>query len=543
MTDDRFDRELGARLRAYESRLPGSDPSLSETPSRPPSWPMIGGGALVAAASVLAAVVLLGELRGGIGPSSSPGPGLSALPSYSADADWGPLAVIEGTGDEARNEGTLVVTGECVFLERDGERTLLVWPAAQVRWNADDDSISFSTLRQGVLALRSGDYVVLGGGGSSADEGYLSGAAWADSIDWVHRPADACLLDARWFVTDVASIGAPTPTLEPSAVAWVPLPIPEASRPVASLNGVTEWNGRLLAAGRADETRGAIWWSDDGATWQQATVPGSPPDRMVHVQTPFAVGDRLFAIGITAIPAGSGPVGSVIWSSMDGVTWTDTPASAEFETHPVRVVAVREQTVVAVEGHETATGSAFWVTSDGGATWQQAPLATDGWWAHHGLVDRDTLYAVGQSFEGSDSAAVVWTSVDALRWDRTELGPGRALRIARLPDGTLLVIGDDGDAPMGWTSPDGREWARSAIDLGCCGTAFAITPSGFVTVQGAADGSGSVVAVSSDGLTWSVTGPLAGEMRDVAWTKTFGVVIHGLDPKGRPAIVVGWESN
>lgn len=546
MTDERFDRELSERLGAYESRLPGGDLPGAVRPRSSPRWPVIGAGAVATVATVLAIGVLVDPWRPDVGETvRSPMPSASALDSSTAGAvNWGPLAVVEGSGDMARNEGSLGITDECVVLERGGERALLVWPADQVRWNAGDGTITFTTIHDGAVTLRSGDYLVLGGGGSSTDEDGLDGTAWADSIAWVNRPADSCLGDSRWFVTDVSSIGVPTPTPGPSPVAWIPLPVAETGRSFASLNGVAEWNERLLAAGRSGETRGAVWWSDDGTTWQEARVPDSPPDVAVHVQAPFAVGDRLLAFGTTASPLGSGPIGSVLWASADGMAWTEVPTSPQFEASPLGVIGVRGQTIVAAESHETATGSAFWVTSDGGASWRQAPIEPDGWWAVDGLVHDGTFIAVGQTFgDGSQSVATVWTSPDGLEWDERELGAGRAVRVAQLLDGSLLVLGDDGEAPMGWTSQDGREWAEAAVDLGCCGTAFAVAPSGLVTVQGPEDGSGSVVATSSDGLTWSVTGPLAGEMRDVAWTETFGLVIQGLDPAGRPAVIVGWESN
>jgi hypothetical protein len=328
----------------------------------------------------------------------------------------------------------------------------------------------------------------------------------------------------------------------PSPAAWIPLP-DGGDDGLASVYGVTEWNGRLVATGSDGHARGAIWVSNDGIVWQSATVPDPPPDLGVSLGAPFVVGDRLMVFGTTFYPAGSGPVGSVAWTSTDGMAWTDTDASAQLGSSPLGLVGIRGQTIVAAEGHETPSGSAFWVSDDGGASWQRSAIdPDDGWWAIHGLAHGDGFVAVGTVFESfvDEPTATVWTSEDGLSWQRTALGPGRVNRIVEMGDGTLLVVGDDGEAPMGWTSTDGRTWSRSDIDLGCCGNEFTVTPSGFVAVQGADDGSGSVVYSSSDGLNWSVAGPLAGEMRRVAWTETFGVVISGLDTEGRPAVVVGW---
>jgi hypothetical protein len=67
-------------------------------------------------------------------------------------------------------------------------------------------------------------------------------------------------------------------------------------------------------------------------------------------------------------------------------------------------------------------------------------------------------------------------------------------------------------------------------------------PSGIVAVDGAEDGSGSVVYASSDGLDRSVVGPFEGHVMGVTWTESFDVVIHGRDGGGRPAVITGWEA-
>ena len=54
MTDDRRDRELSERLRAYESRMPGAEPPTPGASrfTSGPRWPVIGVGALAAIAAV-----------------------------------------------------------------------------------------------------------------------------------------------------------------------------------------------------------------------------------------------------------------------------------------------------------------------------------------------------------------------------------------------------------------------------------------------------------------------------------------------------------
>jgi len=115
-------------------------------------------------------------------------------------SEWGPLALVEATGDMARNEGMVVITDACVFLERDDERGLLVWPADRTRWNPGDRSISFTTLEGGEVTVESGQHVVLAGGGAGVGE---DGDAWTETIQWARRPAPECVTRGAWFVTDI----------------------------------------------------------------------------------------------------------------------------------------------------------------------------------------------------------------------------------------------------------------------------------------------------------------------------------------------------
>lgn len=108
---------------------------------------------------------------------------------------WGPLAVVRSTGDDARTEGTLRITEECVFIESQGEIALLVWPADRTAWDPVARRVSFRRSNGQLVAMQSGAAVALGGGGSSA--------ARDSHVDWIASPAPSCLTRGRWFVSDV----------------------------------------------------------------------------------------------------------------------------------------------------------------------------------------------------------------------------------------------------------------------------------------------------------------------------------------------------
>lgn len=152
---------------------------------------------------------LVGHMVAGVGfvpLGESPAPSAAVgSPSAGPSADpWGPLAVTpENAGMDARNEGILILTDRCAFLERGGERELLVWPANQTTWSPATAGIVFRRSSGEVMTMRDGERIVLGGGGWSRAEGGLAGADWAGQIEWVAEPDPGCLVDVRWLVSDV----------------------------------------------------------------------------------------------------------------------------------------------------------------------------------------------------------------------------------------------------------------------------------------------------------------------------------------------------
>lgn len=121
-----------------------------------------------------------------------------------ADVSWGPLAVmVTDFGMQARNEGTLVMTDQCVFLERGGERQFLVWPANETSWLPATKEIAFRRTNGEVVSIRDGQFVVLGGGALSFTVDGPNGEKLPRRIDWVVAPDPECVVDVRWLVSDV----------------------------------------------------------------------------------------------------------------------------------------------------------------------------------------------------------------------------------------------------------------------------------------------------------------------------------------------------
>jgi len=116
----------------------------------------------------------------------------------------GPLALVDGTnGDAARSEGVIRFIGGCVLLENRGETVLLVWPAAQTKWDDTPGSIVFTSIGGEVVELSNGVGVALGGSGISRAENGISVERWIASLDWVAPPNPSCIRNGTWFVGDV----------------------------------------------------------------------------------------------------------------------------------------------------------------------------------------------------------------------------------------------------------------------------------------------------------------------------------------------------
>src|SRR3972149_8675602 len=89
-------------------------------------------------------------------PSGSP----VTSPTQSAQADeFGPLAVIDSAGGSAARGGTgpLRVDDNCVTMTREnGETLMLIWHAAEVRWDEGNEEIIFSSAAQPEAGDRKG---------------------------------------------------------------------------------------------------------------------------------------------------------------------------------------------------------------------------------------------------------------------------------------------------------------------------------------------------------------------------------------------------
>ncbi|MGH9113876.1 MAG: hypothetical protein ACRDZN_16490 [Acidimicrobiales bacterium] len=160
-------------------------------------WRRTGVAAFLAAALAAAAC---GDDTDETGTAGSADPTVS-----NSGPPWGPLSVVPGAGSgaEALIQGTLRMTGDCVFLDERGDDVLLVWPADRTTWTPETGTISFQRTDGQAVPLADGDEVTLAGGGSSVDEGGREAEDWVAALEWVSEPPSACVTDTRWFIGDL----------------------------------------------------------------------------------------------------------------------------------------------------------------------------------------------------------------------------------------------------------------------------------------------------------------------------------------------------
>jgi hypothetical protein len=103
--------------------------------------------------------------------------------------------------------------------------------------------------------------------------------------------------------------------------------------------GTRGWIKAVTAAGPGLVAVGfphRAWFSSDGLAWTRATLPPVPPDvypgddgqmPQVYLDDVAAAGDHLVAVGGMTMNDMSQE--AVIWTSGDGVTWTDVPLDPE----------------------------------------------------------------------------------------------------------------------------------------------------------------------------------------------------------------------
>ena len=111
-----------------------------------------------------------------------------------------------------------------------------------------------------------------------------------------------------------------------------------------------------------------VWSSPDGLNWTQATGAAAFSSRAYHVATVFH--GRMWVIG----GADTNNTKNDVWSSADGITWTQATASAPFTPRiKLEALTLNDQLCV-VAGDDGTRTHDMWCSADG-AQWRVAASA------------------------------------------------------------------------------------------------------------------------------------------------------------------------
>jgi hypothetical protein len=308
--------------------------------------------------------------------------------------------------------------------------------------------------------------------------------------------------------------------------------------------------GRTVRASGDDmETRGAIWASPDGRTWDRLAVPGVTAAAVTGV-----IADES---GYVAWGASGTDLGVGFWVSPDGRAWTRTAGIVSPDPVEVAGVARLGNELVAIGTAEVGSPDgdpveAFrtWVSADGrswqpvtpstpagwsgglegligtgdaiigwagptsltstdGRTWEAAPIAGDREWVGEVVASGGTAVAVGSGPVVGEAGAppppsAIWTRSSDGAWNVVELQPEPSvgwLREAIWYAGGFVALGSADTQTVVWRSANGRDWteASSVPDTAVDGEEEGCTggPCPLTMVNDLAAGPSGLVAVGS----------------------------------------------
>jgi hypothetical protein len=254
--------------------------------------------------------------------------------------------------------------------------------------------------------------------------------------------------------------------------------------------------GSVVANGLADA---AAWWSADGETWEQGTLPLKRAWRGLLAGGSVLDGVIAAPSGLVAVGGGLyGQPPGLVASSLDGQTWT--PQLGDEPVHYADIASMGTGFItVGKEARRRGSFPEAWDAADiDPGTWDAVRIADVGQATHIQVAPDGTRVSAGYvvNRRGSPVASPVWRSVDGAEWtaiEPQERPGGRITGLAWTPVGFLLAFHE---GPV-WISADGIEWQRT-LEVSE-GPVSAVGAIGDDVVAFGTDR----MWLSSDGITWS----------------------------------------
>ena len=261
---------------------------------------------------------------------------------------------------------------------------------------------------------------------------------------------------------------------------WSQVATSAAIFPPRTGHTLTAFNNQLWVIGGFDNAANLggtntamndIWSSSDGITWTQHTPAGGTvfSPREGHDATVF--GGKLWVIG------GTGASGDLndVWSSIDGTTWVNSTANAAFSARSAHRVIIFNNAMWLIAGG-TATGlSDVWTSTDG-VSWTQAQPIGQSFPArtwHSVQVVNGRMYVIagvgGTNYDTGVRYNDVWSSADGVNWRQDAAAApfaARGLATVIAHSNELWLIGGLGFGTFNdvWRSSDGANWRLGFSD-------------------------------------------------------------------------------
>ena len=204
--------------------------------------------------------------------------------------------------------------------------------------------------------------------------------------------------------------------------------------------------------------------------WTQTFFPGRCSS------TSVVLGGKMWVIGGETYY----DIENDVWSSSDGVNWTQAKAAAAFTPRAGHASVVFNNKMWVIGGwtydpetYENIRLNDVWSSSDG-VNWTQATAAAafSPRAFHTSVVFNNKMWVIGGSYDDPETSEFtnindVWSSSDGVNWTQataTAAFSARSYHTSVVLGGKMWVIGgygNESDLNDVWSSPDGATWTRA----------------------------------------------------------------------------------
>lgn len=347
-----------------------------------------------------------------------------------------------------------------------------VWSSADGKtWELETSNANFSPRWYHQSVVYNNKMWVIGGGNVS---GGIANDVWSstDGVTWVQMTASLPFSDSSYFFLNVAvfngamwAVSNGSSYSSTDGIVWTRRSVINAIsgnwRGGASL---TNYGGKLWYIGGVPNyiVPGSpgifgnsvkdVWSSSDGINWTQVTASAPFTERWLHAS--FVMNNRLWVLGGETFTNGVEGVSTAdAWSTTDGITWLQETTSATISRSLLAGVAQETNKVTLIGGSIIGYSNQVWQSIDGNQWTELSPYAQFSPRDNMGVVEfQGDLWSIG-GYTGEEAfvSNEIWRSNDGVTWTRvTPIGSvfsPRAGHQALVFNGRLWVIGGWGGQP------------------------------------------------------------------------------------------------